>query len=224
MEPLTYRILRCAPGTQPEEVDWAAVPAARIATYRWMAGGYEPAAEARMVFVPGFGFILRMHCQESHPKAVYTAYNQPVYTDSCLEFFAAWVAGDPRYMNMEMNARGTLLSCLGPGRGNRIPVADLTGGQIPAVTGSLKEDGYPQGSGSLASNDGWHVTALIPTALLARIYGVPESHFGPGMTFRGNFYKCGDETPIPHYGMWNPVDTEKPDFHRPEFFGTFLVE
>lgn len=223
MAPLTYRVLRCAPGTRPEQVDWATVPAARIATYRWLGGGYEPVAEARLVFVPDFGFILRMSCNEQDPKAVYTEYNQPVYTDSCLEFFAAWVDGDSRYMNMEMNARGTLLSCLGPGRGDRIPVADLTGGRIPIVTGSLTE-GDSLSTGVCHAPDWWHVIALIPTALLARVYGVPETRFGPGMTFRGNFYKCGDETPVPHYGMWNPVGTEKPDFHRPEFFGTFLVE
>ena len=223
MAPLTYHVLRCAPGTRPEQVDWTTVPAARIATYQWLGGGYEPAAEARLVFVPDFGFILRMSCNEQDPKAVYTEYNQPVYTDSCLEFFAAWVDGDPRYMNMEMNARGTLLSCLGPDRGDRIPVADLTGGQVPTVTGSLTE-GDSLSTGGCHAPDWWHVTALIPTALLARVYGVPETRFSPGMTFRGNFYKCGDETPVPHYGMWNPVGTEKPDFHRPEFFGTFLVE
>lgn len=223
MAPLTYRVLRCAPGTRPEQVDWTTVPAARIATYQWLGGGYEPVAEARLVFVPDFGFILRMSCNEQDPRAVYTEYNQPVYTDSCLEFFAAWVDGDSRYMNMEMNARGTLLSCLGPGRGDRIPVADLTGGRIPTVTGSLTE-GDSLSTGGCHAPDWWHVTALIPTTLLARVYGVPETRFGPGMTFRGNFYKCGDETPIPHYGMWNPVGTEKPDFHRPEFFGTFWVE
>jgi hypothetical protein len=40
----------------------------------------------------------------------------------------------------------------------------------------------------------------------------------------GNFYKCGDMTNEPHFVTWNPVKTEKPDYHRPEFFGNLLFE
>ena len=36
---------------------------------------------------------------------------------------------------------------------------------------------------------------------------------------KANFYKCGDKLSVPHYLSWNPVTTEKPDFHRPEYFG-----
>ena len=36
---------------------------------------------------------------------------------------------------------------------------------------------------------------------------------------RGNFYKCASATSEPHYLSWNPILTDKPDFHRPDFFG-----
>ncbi|NLC78654.1 MAG: hypothetical protein GX683_02870, partial [Ruminococcaceae bacterium] len=26
------------------------------------------------------------------------------------------------------------------------------------------------------------------------------------------------------YGCWNAVETESPDFHRPEFFGELVIE
>ena len=39
----------------------------------------------------------------------------------------------------------------------------------------------------------------------------------------GNFYKCGDATEMPHYLSWNPIQTERPDFHRPEFFGELYL-
>ncbi len=48
------------------------------------------------------------------------------------------------------------------------------------------------------------------------IYGRDIS---PGHRAAANFYKCGDETAVPHYGAWSPIDTPQPDFHRPEFFG-----
>jgi hypothetical protein len=41
---------------------------------------------------------------------------------------------------------------------------------------------------------------------------------------RANFYKCADNTRIPHYVSWNPIEVASPDFHRPEFFGELLLE
>lgn len=114
-------------------------------------------------------------------------------------------------MNMEMNARGTLLSCLGTDRHARVPVRDITGGSIPDVRGEILPDR-------------WSVTAGIPATLLGKVYGSDPAVFTPGYSFRGNFYKCGDETAVPHYGMWNPVCTDKPDFHRPEYFGDFVID
>jgi hypothetical protein len=40
-----------------------------------------------------------------------------------------------------------------------------------------------------------------------------------GKTFRANFHKCGDKLTLPHYVTWNPIETEKPDFHQPAYFG-----
>ena len=209
MESRVYRIPTLPVGTTADSVDWNAIPTASIDNFFWLEG-HTPATTAQLVYVEGFGLILRMTCAEADPKAVYTEYNQPVYTDSCMEFFCDWL-GDGRYLNLEMNSLGTLLSCVGPDRHARTPVADLSGGEIFPVEGEVC-DGH------------WQVTAEIPTALLCKILGVNTIPFGKGYTFRGNFYKCGDETPIPHYGMWNPVGTEKPDFHRPEYFGTLVID
>ena len=209
MESRVYRIPTLPVGTTADSVDWNAIPAASIDNFFWLEG-HTPETTAKLAYIEGFGFALRMTCGETAPKAVYRRYNEPVYTDSCLEFFCDWL-GDGRYINMEMNANGTLLSCIGPDRHARTPIADLSDGEIFVVKGEIQP----------AS---WNVTAYIPTALLCRILGVDSIPFGKGYTFRGNFYKCGDETPIPHYGMWSPVGTEKPDFHRPEYFGDFIMD
>ena len=209
MESRVYHIPTLPAGTTADAVAWNEIPAASIDNFFWYEG-HTPATAARLVYVEGFGFLLRMTCAEADPKAVYTRYNEPVYTDSCMEFFCDWL-GDGRYINMEMNSLGTLLSCIGSGRHARTPIADLAGGEIFPVAGEVSEGK-------------WQVTAAIPTALLCRILGVDSIPFASGYTFRGNFYKCGDETPVMHYGMWNPVGTEKPDFHRPEYFGTLVMD
>ncbi len=210
MEQKTYRVARFHAGNA---IDWNAVPVAEIDCYRWLTG-YAPRATAQLVYVEGEAFVLRMTCAENAPRAVYTEYNQPVYTDSCLEFFAIWDSDSDRYVNMEMNARGTLLSNIGADRHERTPILDLCGDIFP-VTGEI-------------SGGAWAVTATIPLAMIAKLYDLDESELATRLTagyaFRGNFYKCGDETEIPHYGMWNPVGTEKPDFHRPEYFGTLVLD
>ncbi len=207
MENNTYRVRSFPAGTTASSIDWAMVPAAEVSHYRWYTD-YAPAVSARLVYVADFGFILRMECAESNPKAVYHNYMDPVYTDSCMEFFADWT-GDGRYINMEMNANGALLSCIGADRHARTPVKDICGSIFPVVA-EIKDTS-------------WSVTAQISLSLLSAILG-QSVEVTSGYTFRANFYKCGDETAAVHYGMWNPVMTEKPDFHRPEYFGTLVVD
>ena len=45
-----------------------------------------------------------------------------------------------------------------------------------------------------------------------------------GLKARGNFYKCGDGLTVPHFVTWGPIVTEKPDYHRPEFFKEIVFE
>ena len=165
MESRVYRISTLPAGTTADTVDWNAIPAASIDNFFWYEG-HTPETTARLVFVEGFGFILRMTCAETDPKAVYTEYNEPVYTDSCMEFFCDWL-GDGRYINMEMNPLGTLLSCIGADRHARTPIADLSGGEIFPVKGEVCEGQ-------------WQVTAQIPTALICKILGVDSIPFGSG--------------------------------------------
>ncbi len=39
-----------------------------------------------------------------------------------------------------------------------------------------------------------------------------------GVEARINLYKCGDNLSHPHFLSWRPIQTDKPDFHRPEYF------
>ena len=208
-----YIVKKFPAGTDGKEINWNVIPVARIDTYKWL-DGYTPEAAAQLVYVEGEGFILRMTCAEKNPLRRYRQYNEPVYTDSCLEFFADYV-GSGAYVNMEMNAGGTLLSCIGEGRGNRTPIKDICHGAIFPTVGSIHKDR-------------WAVTATVSLPMLADLYGTDiatlTEKFISGYTFHGNFYKCGDETAVPHYGMWNPVGTENADFHRPEYFGALVIE
>ena len=135
-----YIVKQFPAGTDGKEINWNVIPVARIDTYKWL-DGFTPEATAQLVYVEGEGFILRMTCAEKEPLRRYRQYNDPVYTDSCLEFFCDWL-GDGRYVNMEMNALGTLLSCIGPDRHDRTPIADLSGGEIFPVKGEVGDSSW----------------------------------------------------------------------------------
>ena len=189
--------------------DWSGIAKAEINEYVW-GKDYMPVCYAQVVFVKGDGFYARMTCEEKNPKAVYTEFMSGVCRDSCLEFFASYDASKPDYVNVEMNSIGTSLIAVGPDRYHRTDIDRFVGGPFE-VEAKIEENC-------------WHVCARITLTDLEKIYGLKPETFSAGYAFRGNFYKCGDDTEIVHYGMWNPVGTENPDFHRPEYFGKLILE
>ena len=189
-----------------DTIDFLRAPSANIDEYPWQTGNdYRPPARARLLFAEDTGLLLHMYCEETAPKAVYTRDMDPVYKDSCMEFFFS-LDGES-YVNCEMNANGALLCCYGASRGERMPAQVLTDTVLHAFAGKTK--------------NGWYVRLDIPLSMLYKLYG--RIDFSDGFTFYGNFYKCGDETAMPHYGAWNPVVSPRPDFHRPECFGKLIL-
>ena len=67
----------------------------------------------------------------------------------------------------------------------------------------------------------WTVSYKVPFDLIRKY--IPEYRYRDGMKIRTNFYKCGDYTEYPHYGVWNPIPLEKPDFHQPDYFGEVVL-
>ena len=189
-----------------KDIDFTDVPKAEISCYKWETG-YEPEAYAQLIFIEGRGFALRMTAYEENPKAIYTKYGEDVYKDSCLEFFASFNPDSPKYINFEMNANGAFLSAVRTDRHNKTPIDFLA--PLPKVT-PIKGDGF------------WGVEAFFTLDFIGKTFG--KFCFARGESFKGNFYKCGDETPKPHFGMWSPVELDHPDFHQPAFFGTLTIE
>lgn len=132
------------------------------------------------------------------------------WEDSCCEFFVQ----DPSplsgglYYNFEVNAAGKLLACRGTGREGRQPLSEEEFASIVRLAD------FPYGlpferEGGIWQ---WRVALLIPLELIGADSETKQ--------LRANFYKCGDLTAHPHFLSWSAVETARPDFHRPEFFGT----
>ena len=67
----------------------------------------------------------------------------------------------------------------------------------------------------------WWVEVAFPC-------GVMEHYCGPigalsGQVWRGNLFKCGDETSHPHWASWAPIG-EQLNFHQPRYFADLEFE
>ena len=189
----------------PEEIERA--PIARVAHFCGGTPGYEPRTEAAIVLLHSRGFLVRMQSFETVLRAECRVPDGEVCRDSCMEFFVNFApekGGD--YLNLEVNPLGTLHCRLGPGRGGRRALPPELG--RPEVRCAVLPDR-------------WTAELFLPLPFVGQLFG--RGDFAPGELLRGNFYKCGDDTVCPHYGMWSPVISPTPDFHRPEYFGELVL-
>ncbi len=198
--------------TNKAPIPWQNIEHAEIMNFPWDDNGYRPKAFAQACHTED-ALHVKLTAFEHKLRAVYGAMNEPVYTDSCLEFF---IIPDPendsRYLNFEINPLGTLLLGLGSTRDGRILLEPEQAKLINISTYTKKA----------AEGREWGVELTVPYEFIRSIY--PTFKPAAGKLMRGNFYKCGDETEFEHYGCWNPIALEKPDFHCPEFFGNFVLE
>lgn len=181
---------------------------ADIGCYPW-GREYCPQTWASVTYIEDTGFHVHMVCMEKDPRAEYKNNNDPVYQDSCMEFFVNFAPDKTnQYLNFEVNSNGAMLCGFGEKRGDRTPVEQM-GIQMPRVLADKKEDC-------------WEISYNISMDLIKELYGVCK--FEPGYVIKGNFYKCGDKTNKPHYGCWNSIEAPKPDFHQPGFFGRMILD
>lgn len=207
MKTLNAKIL-----TSPE-IDWASLDSAMIDTYRW-GDDYKPEAGAQVAIVLSGdeheGLYVHLWCVESNPRAMYKNHNESVYRDSCLEIFFTFNAPNkPRggYVNIESNSNPTTLIAYGIDRHDRKSIVDM--GIEPFDVRCEK------------TPTRWDLYEFVPMADLKRIFNIDKIDEQTEMW--ANFYKCGEETEVEHFGSWAPIDSPAPDFHRPEAFGRILL-
>lgn len=191
-----------------DTLDWSGIPKAPVAHRVWEHAGHMEVF-GQIAYLRNTAFAVRLTAYEAEPLTRFAAPYDPVYTDSCLEFFANFApASSDVYLNYEVNSAGAYLIGYGPSRAQRKPLSDLTP-DAPAIAVTKKRDF-------------WSVELTIPLSLIEQIYG--KFDFRPGYSFAGNLYKCGDDCAPAHHLMWSPVVQEKIDFHVPAFFGEFIIE
>lgn len=175
----------------------------------WKAYPYKPQVDFSIAHSED-SIYLKYYVTEKHIRAVNTRTNDPVYEDSCVEFFVSF--DDSGYYNFECNSLGTFLLYFGTDLEHRNPLPDSVIERIKTYTTIQKNASDKTYS--------WTITWIIPKSIF--IYH-PQLSLSK-QTYSANFYKCGDKTEEPHFLTWSPIRTETPAFHRPEFFGKISFE
>ena len=177
-------------------IDWDLIPKAEIANSPWKKD--YPAEYKAHAQVANLGLCLavRLTAYEKEPLRSCREDNGPVYKDSCLEFFIMPDRKTGVYYNFECNPNGAMLVGVGNERNGR---------SFVKVPGPYRE---AFNIITEVNEDSWSVQYMIPFGIIG---GTCET--------RGNFYKCREDDDRAHFMCWNNIVADKPDFHRPEFFG-----
>lgn len=187
-----------------------------------------PNTQARLLYDEA-GIHVFFRVEDRHVRSVVTAYQGPVSRDACVEFFME-PDGQRGYLNIEVNAGGTLLMKyhdprLRPGDqesppGFKLVLVPWEQGQRVRIHHSLPKVVDPE----IATPVVWHVQYFVPFEVL-------EAHFGSlrpvsGRTWRANFYKISSATSHPHRATWAPIPPEAraAGFHQPRFFAPIRFE
>ena len=196
----TYRIKKVDKKLTLSDSAWKDIESADVNCFPWSVDGYKPHTTARVVWSDS-GLTIKMETDEKPLLARFTEDNSEVYEDSCMEFFIG-VDKESKYLNFELNPNGAMLLSYGADRNFRT---------------RLDFDRNLFEIESKISDEKWELKFLIPFSFTNQYFTESADPY----IFYGNFYKCGNETEQPHHGCWNKIETPRPDFHRPEFFGKF---
>jgi hypothetical protein len=175
--------------------------------YQWI-DGEKPEVYGRMGLLEGYGLVILMTAAERNPIKTFTKDNDPVYEDSAMEAFLNFSAESTgqSYLNFEMNANGAMLSQFGTSKERELITYDKERKAVCEV--SLKEDS-------------WSVLLKIPMGLIEGFFG--REPLQSGDSFTCNFYKVCQKPGQEHYGSFAPINSEKPNFHLPEFFQRAVI-
>lgn len=209
-----YRVREKPPSSGDGAIPWQDIPAVMLGHHMGPRPDHFPRTEVRLCYDP-LNIYVGFRVEDRYVRAVTAEHQGEVWTDSCVEFFFSPGPDLSRgYFNIEMNCGATMLFHFQAGPGRAKTVIPRSECEKISRSHSLPLIVDPE----IISPVIWTVEYAVPITLL-KVYG-PMHAPAPGIIWRGNFAKCADHTSHPHWLTWSPIDFPRPDFHRPDFFGT----
>lgn len=172
---------------------------------------YHPITVFSMAYSDKFLYV-NYFVRCNYLRAVNYKNNSPVAEDSCVEFFMQ-TPGSEEYWNFEFNCIGAINASHRKDRKHPIRLTDMELATVKRYA-TCGNNPFQELEGIF----NWGLAIAIPFELI----GVDVSK--RPIEMKGNLYKCASATSMPHYLSRAPIKTDKPDFHRPEYFGKIILE
>lgn len=201
-----------------DKPQWKNIQAIEITNYMGTIPGFKPLAQAKMMYDADNLYVI-FHVKDRYVRCITKEINGPVWEDGAVEFFFAPDIKQPLlYFNLETNCGGTPLMHF-----NLVPrkeSKELSKEDIKKIeiAHTLPQIIDPEMKDPVT----WTLEYRIPLAILEKYFKITRP--GKGVEWKANFYKIAENSSNPHYITWSVVEIEKPDFHRPEFFGRLIFE
>lgn len=194
------------------EINWDIVPEEKLENWHWeedLEQTIRPNTYFKMCFLENVGIYARMRTDETNLRRVNTTPDSPVWEDSAMEFFFIPSEEKLEYFNLEFNSNGAYLCHVGVAKKpKRKDISDFSK-EVPVITPTV-------------TDEGWSAEVFVPCKLVSEVLGV--NFEAKASEIRGNFYKCGDLTDIPHFGSYAPVVEKFPGFHNPKYFADISIK
>lgn len=173
---------------------------------------YSPRAMCRMSHDENV-LKIEFNVNEKYTKACQSQDNSEVWFDSCVELFLSF--DEKGYYNFEFNCIGVALVGF---RKTKPDVVHASKDVLALIkrNSNLGSENFEE----ITGDNNWTLNVEIPKeAFWGHKFKTLDK-----LKANGNVYKCGDGVKEPHFLSWNPIDTEKPNFHVPQFFGNIIFE
>jgi hypothetical protein len=194
---------------------WRSVPALSIDYFRPEGTDHKPRTQCKLLFNDSSIFgIFRV--EDQFVRSLHTGFQAEVWKDSCVELFLQ-PNNCSGYFNFEFNCGGALLA-------SYVTDSRRVNGRLQGYTPLLNDDDSQierfaslpaKVEPEIAAPLTWLLEFAIPLVVLEKYTGLLQEI--RGQSWRGNVYKCGNETSHPHWASWSPLATR--NFHDPASFG-----
>jgi hypothetical protein len=199
-----------------DKPEWKNIKAVDITNYMGAVPGFKPEAQAKMMYDDKNVYVI-FHVKDRYVRCLTKEINGPVWEDGAVEFFFAPDAAKPLlYFNLETNCGGTPLmhfNIVPRQESKQLSKDDIR--QIE-IAHTLPQIIDPEMKEPVT----WTLEYRIPLAMLEKYSAVTRP--ARGVEWRANFYKIAENNSNHHYITWSVVQNDKPDFHKPEFFGKLI--
>jgi hypothetical protein len=197
---------------------WKHADVAVIDKFLPESSDHHPRTEAKVLYDDA-GLYVHFRLFDRYVLCKRTYNHELTSKDSCVEVYFEPFPGEKGYLNFEMSCGGALLLfyITDPIRAPRTIFKERIIVSDPLIATMRIAHSLPeQIEKEITEPVNWWVEYFIPYSLFEHYVGPlgpPEKR-----KWRGNFFKCADESSHPHWASWSQV--HEFNFHVPKYFGS----